>query len=79
MFPASCSARAKNCPKGCHVTVRVASGGCGLLLLIPAAEWHCLSSPWAHQQTLVDSLHLHRHIVPQTLRGVMLKLGNHLS
>ncbi len=46
MFPASCPARAKNCSKGCHVTVRVASAGCGLLLSIPAAEWQCMSSPW---------------------------------
>ena len=38
MFPASCPARAKNCSKGCHTTVRVACGGCGLLLLIPAAD-----------------------------------------
>ena len=60
MFPASCSARAKNCSKGCHDTVRVASMGCGLLLLIPAAEWHCLYRAGAIQQRSANSLHLHR-------------------
>ena len=79
MFPAPCSARAKNCSKGCHVTVRVGPAGCGLLLLIPAAEWHCLLSPWAHQQRLIYSLHLLRQFTPQTLHAVMRKLGTRLS